>query len=419
MGPTAFLHPFTRPAAGADTFLTIVRGEGAVVWDAEGRGYVDGMASLWYCNVGHGRAEIADAVAGQLRTLAGYHTFERFTNAPAEELCELLAAVAPFDRARVFLTSSGSEAVESAVKIARLAHAVAGDPTRTVVISRTPSYHGVTYAGMTATGLAANQEHFGALVPDMVQVPFDDLAAMARVFEANPGRVAAVLAEPVVGAPGVLPPPAGYLEGLRDLCDRHGAFLVSDEVICGFGRLGHWWGASRYGVTPDLLTFAKGVTSGYQPLGGVVVSRRVLDVLEGDPALVLRHGHTYSGHPAGAVAALVNLEITRREGLFERAGAIGARFAAGLDALQDDGSVAEVRGDHAVWAVGLTPDVAALDVREALLDLGVIARPIGTSTIAFSPPLVISDDQIDRCVESLGEAIRTVRAGAPVVGSRR
>ncbi|WP_052666233.1 aspartate aminotransferase family protein [Nitriliruptor alkaliphilus] len=411
MAATAFLHPFTRPSA--DGFLTIMRGEGATVWDAHGRSYVDGMASLWYCNIGHGRGEIADAVATQMRQLAGYHTFERFTNEPTEQLCERLAARAPVAGSRVFLTSSGSEAVETAVKLARFSHHLAGDPARTVVISRRPSYHGVAYAGTTLTGLPLNQAGFGPLLPDVCQVPRGDLEAAAAAFAANPGRVAAVIAEPVIGAGGVYPPEPGELAGLRALCDQHGALLILDEVITGFGRLGHWWGADRYGVTPDLTVFAKAVTSGYQPLGGVLVTPRVLAPFAADPDAVLRTGHTYSGHPAASAAALVNLDVLEDEGLLDRAVHVGRRLADGLSRLIDGERIVEVRGDGAVRAVGLGPGVDAPQVREHMLAAGVIARPIGAGTIAFSPPLVITDAQVDRLVQSLADAV--ARPAVPVV----
>lgn len=402
----AFLHPFARPAA--TDFITIVSGKGARVTDAQGREYVDAMASLWYCNVGHGRGEIADAVAAQLRQLDAFHTFERFTNEPADRLCEAVADLAPVEGSRVFLTSSGSEAVDSALKIARLAHAVSGQPGRRLVISRAPSYHGVTYGGMAATGLAPNQEHFGTMLPDVVQTPKDDLDAVAAIFAERGAEVAAVIAEPLIGAGGVYPPAPGYLEGLRRLCDEHGAWLILDEVICGFGRLGTWWGAQRYSVRPDLSTFAKAVTSGYQPLGGVVVAPSVREALESDPALVLRHGHTYSGHPAACAAGLVALDITRREGLLDRAEKVGDRLSSGLRSLQADGQVDDVRGDGAVWAVGFD-HLDAVAVRDAMLPLGVIPRPIGPTTLSFCPPLVISDDDIDRCVEALDQAVGSVR----------
>ncbi|MDQ3538905.1 MAG: aminotransferase class III-fold pyridoxal phosphate-dependent enzyme [Actinomycetota bacterium] len=405
--PPAFLHPFAKPTA--TEFMRIVSGEGAIVTDDHGRSYVDAMGSLWYCNVGHGRAEIADAVAQQLRKLAAFHTFEKFTNDPADQLCEELVAIAPVEGARVFLTSSGSEAVDSAIKIARLAHAVGGQPQRQVIVSRRPSYHGVTYGGLAATGLPLNQEHFGSMLPDVVQTPHDDLGAVEAVFAERGERIAAVIAEPVIGAGGVYPPVVGYLQGLRRLCDEHGAWLILDEVICAFGRLGSWWGAERFGVRPDLVTFAKAVTSGYVPLGGVVIGGPVRRVLESDPALVLRHGHTYSGHPTACAAGLAALAITRREGLLDRASKIGERLASGLRSLADDGLIAEARGDGAVWAAGLHPDTDAVQVRDRMLTTGVITRPIGTATLSFCPPLVISDDDVDRCVTSLETAITELR----------
>jgi putrescine aminotransferase len=409
MSPTAFLHPFTPPTA--DAFITVVRGEGAHVFDDDGNRYIDAMASLWYCNVGHGRAEIADAVAGQLRTLDAFHTFERFTNLPAERLCARLSALAPMDDARVFLVCSGSEAVDTALKLARLAHHLGGNDQRSVVISRAPSYHGVTYGAVTATGLPANQEGFGPLLPDIVQVPHDDLAAVERIAAERGAELAAIIAEPVVGAGGVYPPVEGYLEGLRRVCDETGALLILDEVICGFGRLGTWWGAQRFGVEPDLVTFAKGVSSGYLPLGGVLVGRRVRERLEQEPTRKLAHGHTYSGHPACAVAALTALEITEREGLVERATRVGDRLSAGLRDLADRGVVQGVRGEGAVWAVALADDLDASTVREHAMRLGMIPRPIGTSTISFCPPLVIELEDIDRCVEILEQAIAAARRG--------
>jgi putrescine aminotransferase len=407
MSRTAFLHPFTPPTA--DDFITIVRGEGAHVFDDDGNRYIDAMASLWYCNVGHGRGEIADAVAEQLRTLDAFHTFERFTNPPTEQLCARLAELAPMDDTRVFLVGSGSEAVDTAIKLARLAHRRAGDEQRSVVISRAPSYHGVTYGAVSVTGLPANQEGFGPLLPDVVQVPHDDLGAVEELAAERGELLAAIIAEPVVGAGGVYPPPDGYLAGLRRVCDETGALLILDEVICGFGRLGAWWGAQHYGVEPDLVTFAKGVSSGYLPLGGVLVGRAVRERLEAAPAAKLAHGHTYSGHPACSVAALTVLDITEREGLLDRAPLVGARLSDGLRDLAARGVVESVRGDGAVWAVALADDLDASAVREQTMRLGMIPRPIGTSTISFCPPLVIDLDDVDRCVEILEEGIAAER----------
>jgi adenosylmethionine-8-amino-7-oxononanoate aminotransferase len=403
VGP--LLHPFARPAAPASSFTSIVRGSGALVWDDQGNRYVDGLASLWHCNVGHGRAEIAEAVAAQMLQLETYHCFERFSNPPAEELAARLAALAPVRGSRVFFTSGGSEAVDTAIKLSRAAHAQAGEPGRTIVISRTPSYHGVTYGAMALTGLPLNRKDFGTGMVDVVQVDKDDLEGVRKVFEDNPGGVAAVFAEPVIGAGGVWPPVPGYLEGLRALCDVHGAHLVLDEVICGFGRLGSMFAGKHLGVQADLTTFAKGVTSGYVPLGGVLVAPSVHGALAADPAFVLRHGNTYSGHASACVAALACLDITEREGLLLKATAIGARLEPALQALQTKGLIADVRGIGALWAVGLPDGVDPVAVRDRMLAEGVILRPMAPSTLAICPPLVIEDDDLDAIPDALCAAL--------------
>ena len=403
--PGPLLHPFAKPAAGSGSFTRIVRGEGALVFDDRGRRYVDAMASLWYCNVGHGRTEIARAVAEQIEQLENYHLFERFVNPRAEELAERLVALAPVPDSRVFLTSGGSEAIDTALKLSRAAHTQAGHPERTVVISRRPSYHGVTYGGMALTGLPLNRQGFGAGMADVVQVDKDDLDGVRQVFEDRPGQVAAVFAEPVIGAGGVWPPAPGYLEGLRALCDEHGAHLVFDEVICGFGRLGSMFAGAHYGVRADLTTFAKGVSSGYIPIGGVLVGPAVHEALSADPTFVLRHGYTYSGHAAACAAALVCLDITEREGLTDRATAIGNRLSQGLGALRDDGLLADVRGVGALWGVSLPDGLDPVAVRDRMLDDGVVVRPIAPSTLAICPPLVINDEDLDLVVSTMKAAL--------------
>jgi adenosylmethionine-8-amino-7-oxononanoate aminotransferase len=408
----AFLHAFSRPAAGPEAYVKIVRGEGAIVWDDLGNRYVDALASLWYCNIGHGRAEMIDAVTHQMAAIAAFHTFDRFTNEPAERLTERLVSLAPMPDARVFLTSGGSESVDTAIKLARLAHHVGGAPERHLVVSRKPSYHGTTFGAMTATGLPLNQEGYGPLVPDMVQVPYDDLGALDEVLSERGHELAAIIAEPVVGAGGVYPPPPGYLEGLRERCDRHGAFLILDEVITGFGRLGRWWGAQHFGVRPDLVTFAKGVTSGYQPVGGVLVGKPVRDRLESDPSLLLRHGHTYGGHPTACAAALANLDIIEREGLMERAVKVGDRLRTALEAVVDGENVTSIRGEGAMWAAALAGHVNGVEVRDEMLPREVIARPIGADAMAFCPPFVIGDTDIDQCVEAFAEAVQVVAGRA-------
>jgi len=403
MAVSRFLHPYAKPTR--TDFVTIVRGEGARVYDAAGKEYVDAMASLWYMNVGYGRHRIVDAIAEQMRRLPAYNAFDPFTNEPAERLADRLAGIAPVDDPRIFLTCDGSEAVDSAIKLARIAHVQAGQPERTIIVSRGLAYHGVTYGGLTAQGLPTNQAGFGPLVPDFVNLPPNDLEAMATLFAEQGDRIAAVITEPIQGAGGVHPPVEGYLPGLRRLCDQHGAFLVMDEVICAFGRLGHWFGTERFGVRPDLITFAKGVSSGYIPVGGVVVGAAVRAPLEADPAFVLRHGHTYSGHAAAAAGALAALDITADEGLLDRSKVVGDRLADGLRSLAADGVVEQVRGDGAVWAVGLAPEHDPTAIRDQMLGLGVITRAIGTDTLSFCPPLVITDDEIDRVVDGLATAL--------------
>ena len=405
----SFLHPFARPSAAVDEFITIERGAGALVFDRRGRAYIDATAGLWFCQVGHGREEIASAVADQLRTLDAFHCFDVFTNESADALCDRLAALSPVPGARVFLTDSGSEAVDSAIKLARLRFDLAGDAGRHLIVGRRHAYHGTTYGGLSVMGLPANMTGWGPLVGGaggQHRIEHDDLATAEAIFADRGDQIAAVIAEPVIAAGGVRPPPPGYLEGLRRLCDEHGALLIFDEVVTGFGRLGHWWGAERFGVRADLITFAKGVTSGYQPLGGVLVGASVLDVLEADDSFVLRTGHTYSGHPATCRAALANIDIIDREQLAVRAtDVIGPCFARELEALRADGLATEVRGVAGIWAIDLDPTRSALDVRQALLDLGVIARPLGTTTIALCPPLVITTDQLDELIAALRTAI--------------
>jgi len=406
MARPAFVHPFARPAADASELVTFVRGEGACVFDADGLRYIDALASLWFCQVGHGRSEIADAVADQLRTLAAFHCFDIFTNEPADQLCTELVALAPMPDARVFLTNSGSEAVDAAIKIVHQAIAQRGERDRTVIVTRRHAYHGVTYGGLSLMGLPVNQEGWGSLLGGVELVDHDDLSAVEALFAARGSEIAAVIAEPVMGAGGVRPAPEGYLDGLRRLCDEHGAYLILDEVICGFGRLGTWWGANAYDVRPDLVVFAKGVTSGYQPLGGVLLGPSVREPLEADPTFVLRTGHTYSGHPAACRAALANLAIIRREGLCARAAdVIGARLDPALRELHEQGRVTDVRGVAGMWAFDVLDGTSPVDVRRDLMERGVIVRPIGTSTVALCPPLVITDDELDELVDALNASL--------------
>jgi adenosylmethionine-8-amino-7-oxononanoate aminotransferase len=378
----------------------------ALLWDDKGNEYIDGIGSLWYCQIGHGRTEMADAVAAQISTLETYSTFDPFTNPLAEEVAQVIASLSPIANSRVFLCGSGSESIDSAMKIARTSQIQSGHPERSVIISRNRGYHGTNYGGTSAQGLPLNKVGYGTLLEGVLQVEADDIEAMSVAFQQNKGNVAAVIAEPVQGAGGVWPATREYLEALRRLCDDNGAYLIFDEVITGFGRLGEWFGATYYGVTPDMITFAKGVTSGYQPLGGVITGPAINAALTADPAFFLRHGYTYSGHATVCAAALKNIEIMKREQLVQRAQHVGQRIEAGLAALSLDGTLTGYRGAGAIWAGKLPDSLDATVVRDAMITKGVIARSI-PGVIAFCPPLVITDAQVDTMLDVFASVVQS------------
>lgn len=394
--PSTFLHSFAKPSS--ESFINIARGDMALVWDDKGNEYIDAIGSLWYSNIGHGRKEMADAIAAQVSTLETYSTFDPFTNPLAEQVAAKVSSLSPISNSRVFLCGSGSEAIDTAMKLARVSQIQAGHPERTIIISRNRGYHGTNYGGTSAQGLPLNKVGYGTLLDGVIQVDADDIEAMSIAVQQNKGKIAAIIAEPVQGAGGVWPSSTEYLAGLRRLCDDNGAYLIFDEVITGFGRLGEWFGAIYYGVTPDMITFAKAVTSGYQPLGGVITSEAINDALTADPSFFLRTGYTYSGHATVCAAALKNLEIIERENLVPRATAIGQRIESGLKAMVADNVITGYRGAGAIWA-GILPDsVDATAVRDAMIKRGVIARSI-PNVIAMCPPLVITDDQIDTVLD--------------------
>jgi len=403
--PSNLLHSFAKPSS--DAFINMVRGDMALLWDDIGNEYIDAIGSLWYCQIGHGRKEMADAIAAQVNTLETYSTFDPFTNPLAEAVATKVSSLSPIANSRVFLCGSGSESIDTAMKIARTAQIQAGHPERSVIITRNRGYHGTNYGGTSAQGLPLNKIGYGTLLEGVIQVDADDIEAMSIAFEQNKGKVAAIIAEPLQGAGGVWPSSTEYLTGLRRLCNDNGAYLIFDEVITGFGRLGEWFGATYYGVTPDMITFAKGVTSGYQPLGGVIIGEAINNALATDPAFFLRHGYTYSGHATVCAAALANIAIMEREGLVERAKHIGARIEKGLQALSADGTLTGYRGAGAIWAGKLPDDMDATVVRDAMIKKGVIARSI-PGVIAVCPPLVITDQQIDTVLDVFASVVQSL-----------
>lgn len=397
-----FLHSFAKPSS--DSFINIVRGDMARLWDNDDNQYIDAIGSLWYCQIGHGRKEMADAIAAQVSTLETYSTFDPFTNPLAEAVAEKVSSLSPIVDARVFLCGSGSESIDTAMKLARTAQIQAGHPERSVIITRDRGYHGTNYGGTSAQGLPLNKVGYGTLLEGVMQVDADNIEDMARAVEQNRGKIAAIIAEPVQGAGGVWPSTSEYLAQLRRICDDNGAYLIFDEVITGFGRLGTWFGAQYYGVTPDMITFAKGVTSGYQPLGGVITGAAVNNALVADPAFFLRTGYTYSGHATVCAAALKNLEIIERENLLARSAHVGRLIEDGLRALTDDGTINGYRGAGAIWAGKLPDGRDATAIRDEMIRRGVIARAI-PGVIAFCPPFVITDEEVGKVLDVFAEVV--------------
>jgi adenosylmethionine-8-amino-7-oxononanoate aminotransferase len=399
---TSLWHPFSDMASVRGNEIVISRGEGVWLWDEDGNRYLDGSASLWYCNVGHGRAEIADAVAAQMKKLEAWSIFGDAATPPALDLAERLAGISSLDDAKIFLTTGGGDAIDTAAKLVRLYWQVLGQPERLHIISRTAAYHGTMAFGTSIGGIEANRVGYGPLVPSTSQVQWDSPEALREEIErVGVDRVGAFFMEPVIGAGGVLPPPDGYVEAVADICRDTGVLFVCDSVICAFGRLGTWLGFERFGVEPDLVTFAKGVTSGYLPLGGVVVSGRVAEPFWTEPGrIMVRHGQTYSGHAAVCAAALANIDILEREGLVARGRELERELHETLSELEDHPLVEEVRGGTGMMvAVALAADALAEDPRlpakadKAIRPHGVILRALGQA-LAVSPPLTITSDEI-------------------------
>jgi adenosylmethionine-8-amino-7-oxononanoate aminotransferase len=413
-------HPFAAMGKVDGHEFVLVRGEGCRVWDADGNEYLDATAGLWFANVGHGRGEIADAVSAQLRTLAAHHVFGDHANRPALELAERLAELVPVPDPAVFFGTGGAEAVDTAAKIVRRYWQLLGQPERTVIVSRRHAYHGTNAYGTSLSGIPGVRDGYGTLVADVAEVPHDDADALARTLDELGGRAAAFIGEPMIGAGGAIPAPDGYWPAVAQICSERDVLLVADEVISGFGRLGRWFGCERYGFTPDLMTCAKGITSGYVPLGAVVASGKVRAPFWEEDAPPFLQGGTYSGHPAACVAALANLDIIEREGLVERAAALEPVLRGLLEPLAEIDGVAEVRSVGLAGGVELDADViaanpaapaaAAFESRRR----GVITRAIRGVALQISPPLVVTEDDLATIVETIAAAVGTVTAAARV-----
>jgi putrescine---pyruvate transaminase len=413
-GPVLW-NAFANMAAAPGNIVTIVRGEGSTVYDASGRSYLDAIASLWYVNIGHGRAEVGEAAAAQMRELACYQAYEGFTNEPAEALAQRVAALVPMADAKVFFTpGGGSDAVDTAAKLVRAYWRAVGRPGKQVIIGRTHAYHGMNAYGTSIGGIPAFTEPFEPLVTLVEHVPWDDSAALAKIIEqVGADRVGAFFCEPVVGAGGVYFPPDGYLAEVQQICRDNDVLFVADEVITGFGRTGEWFGSIRYDLEPDMMTVAKGITSGYLPLGAVIAGPRVCEPFwrEGSTE-VFRQGYTYSGHPAACAAGLANLDIIEREQLVSRVRELEPALAHALAPLASHELVSQVRtGAGLLAAVELSAAAREADPGigprfvAAARRRGVITRLLRGVALQISPPFVITAAELHQISEVFAAAL--------------
>jgi len=426
----SYWMPFTGNRYFKEHPRLISRAEGMYCYTTEGKKLLDAVAGLWCCNAGHCNPKIVEAIKAQAETL-DYSMAFQLGHPMAFELANRLTDMAPEGIDYAFFVNSGSEAVDTALKMALAYHRTRGEAARTRFIGREKGYHGVGFGGISVGGISPNRKMFGAMLPGVDHLPHthniehnaysrglpqwgahlaDELENIVALHDAS--TIAAVIVEPIAGSAGVILPPEGYLKRLREICDKHGILLIFDEVICGFGRTGDTFGAARFGVTPDLMTTAKGLTSGTVPMGAVLASRDIYDTFMTGPDGVIEffHGYTYSGHPLAAAAGCATLDVYQSEGLFERARSMEGRFEDALHSLQGEPNVIDIRNFGLIGAVELEgiegqPTARAMSIFRDCFDNGVIIRTTG-DTLAFSPPLIISDAEIDTVVETVRTALR-------------
>jgi putrescine aminotransferase len=443
------LHPFTDHQALASKGVRVItRGEGLYVWDSEDQRLFDAMSGLWCVNVGYGQTALIDAAMQQMRALPYYNAFFQTTTPPAIALAERLAALTPPQFRHVFFSNSGSEANDTNIRLVRRYWDLMGQPQRKVIISRLNAYHGSTLAAASLGGMAAMHEQGGLPIPGIVHIDqphewahrngaakglsreeFGVVAARwleEKILALGPEKVAAFIAEPVQGAGGVIVPPSTYWPEIQRICARHGILLISDEVICGFGRTGQWWGCETFGTAPDLMTFAKGVTSGYVPLGGVMVGERIARVLI-ERGGEFEHGFTYSGHPVACAVGLANLELIEQQGLVQRVREdTGPYLAQRLALLLDHPIVGEVQSCGLMAAIQLSRDSHAREAFSAEIGIGLVCRrhcfenglvmrAVGDRMI-IAPPLIITRAQIDEMFELIRQALDRTFAEAHAAG---
>lgn len=417
-----FLHPTTsiKDQQEAGPAFIFKKGKGIYLEDVKGRVVIDGMSSLWNVNVGHGRKKLAKAAKEQMATLAYSSCFGTFSNEPAIRLAKKLADIAPQPLTATFFTSGGSEANDTAYKLARHYCLLKGEPERKKIISRTKSYHGVSMGATSATGLKGFREFTQSLAPDFYFVDHFDTAALRELIEAEgPETIAAFIAEPVQGAGGVHIAPENYFKEVKDICAQYGILFITDEVITGFGRTGKWFGIEHYGVSPDMMCIAKGITSGYAQLGGVMISEQIHnDLIELSQGTLL-HGYTYSGHATACAVGLKNIALLEKGKLVENAKTRGAELLEGLKEIKRERKiVGSVRGLGLMAAIEFTDEhqqqfstpISPLIFKEAA-NRGLISRSVildGQDTLVLAPPLIITKDQIQKVVQIINDSIEQI-----------
>jgi putrescine aminotransferase len=412
--PSRIWSPFCDlPEDRTDT-VTVVRGEGAYVYDSDDNRYLDATAGLWYSLIGHGRDDMASAIAAQVRTLEAFKTHGEYDNLPARALADELSGLFPIDDPLVFFTSGGGDSIETACKLARSYWSTAGLDTKRLVLTREGGYHGMHGFGSRISGIDALRVGSEDGYPAS-SVPANDIDALEEaITRIGPENIAAFVAEPVIGAGGVIPPAPRYLEGAQDLCRAHSILFISDEVVTAFGRLGVWSGAELYGLEPDIMVLAKGINSGYVPLGAVLASRQVWSSFE-ETRTVFRHGYTYSGHPTACAAALKNLEILRTERLLDRTASLAGTFSQTLRSLTSEAVITDVRTVGLMAGIGLdhastttSRDGRRVDLGAEMVRLcrrrGVIVRRMFQGDLQISPPLIIDEAEVSAIATAVRDA---------------
>jgi putrescine aminotransferase len=410
------IHPQHHPADHQEAVI-FDRGEGAILWDVNGKRYIDGLSCLWNVNIGHGRHELAEAAARQMETLAFVNTYTGSSNKPAITLAARLAKLTPSQAGRpalrtTFFTTGGAESNDTAFKTARFYWHLRGKPDKFKIIARQTGYHGNTLGATAATGLAAFHPRFGPLSPGFLHIPTLDVDALEKtILREGPNTVAAFIAEPIQGAGGIYVPDDNYFRRVREICDKYDVLFIADEVITGFGRTGTFWGVQQWDVMPDMICFAKGITSGYQPLGGVIFSDAIRELIyDQPPEIKWMHAYTYSGHPTCCAVAHANLDILEGEGLVERARVVGAQLQEFLGELRAEPYVKEVRGRGMMCAVEFQPGAVAGGggaVAAELRKRGVFTR-YRADMLFFAPPLVIKEAELEELCDAAVAATKDV-----------